>query len=147
HEKSGALDFSDMGGSWTPVLDAVRTDLVRKDDEHVIDVASKFDGLIRYTCLKLGQQLGVEVMPKLSRKETENPDERTRRLAEQLANDHSMSAKIRIPGAVADLQIKCDLRAKQATTFAEVPASGHTRNQTRVNWLLRPLDDNLEDVV
>lgn len=147
HEKSGALDFSDMGASWTPVLDAVRTDLVRKDDDDVIDVASKFDGLIRYTCLKLGQQLGVEVLPKLSRKESENPDERTRRLADELAHEHSMSARIRIPGAVADLQIKCDLRAKQATTFAEVPASGHTRNQTRVNWLLRPLDEDLEDVV
>lgn len=147
HENSGALDFTDMGSSWTPVLDAVRTGLVRKDDDAVIDVASKFDGLIRYICLKLGQRLGVEVLPVLTRKESENPDERTRRLAEELTNSHAMSAKIRIPGAVADLQIRCDLRAKQACTFAEVPASGHARNQTRVNWLLRPLDDDLKDVV
>lgn len=147
HENSGALDFTDMGPSWTPVLDAVRTDLVRKDDEDVVDVASKFDALIRYICLKLGQRLGVEVLPQLSRKERENPDERTRHLADELANSHAMSARIRIPGAVADLQIKCDLRAKQTTTFAEIPASGHARNQTRVNWLLRPIDETLKDVV
>lgn len=147
HENSGALDFTDMGPSWTPVLDAVRTNLVRRDDDDVVDIASKFDGLIRYICLKLGQRLGVEVLPQLSRKERDSPDERTRRLAEELTENHAMSAKIRIPGAVADLQIKCDIRAKQATAYAEIPASGHTRNQTRVNWLLRPLSEDLKDVV
>lgn len=147
HQNSGALDFTDMGPSWTPVVDAVRSGLVRKDDDDAIDIAAQFDGLIRYICLKLGQRLGVEVSPRLSRRETANPDERTKNLAQELETDQAFSAKIQIPGTVADIQIRCDLRARQISTFAVVPASGHARNRTRVNWLLRPLDDDLTDTV
>lgn len=147
HEKSGALDFTDMGQSWTPVVDSVRTGLVKRDDPDIIDIAAKFDGLVRYICLKMGQRLGVEVSPALSRKETANPDDRTRALCEELEEDGSLSARIGIPGTVADLQIRCDMRARQICTFATIPASGQARNQTRVNWLLRPLDEDLKDVV
>lgn len=147
HEKSGALDFTDMGPSWTPVVNAVRQGIVRKDSEDIIDVAGKFDGLIRYICLKMGQRLGVEVSPRLTRRELENPEERTRGLAEELEKDYTMSAKIQIPGTVADLQLRCDMRARQISTFSVVPASGQARNQTRVNWLLRPLEESLTDVV
>lgn len=147
HEKSGALEFTDMGPSWAPLLDAVRSGLVRKDDPHVVDIAARFDGLIRYICLKLGQKLGVEVSPKLSRTELSNPDERTKSLTHELEQDQSLSARIQIPGAVADLLIRCDFRGRQISTSAVIPASGQARNQTRVNWLLRPLDDELSDVV
>lgn len=147
HEKSGALEYTDMGPSWTPLLDAVRSGLVRKDDPNVVDIAGKFDGLIRYTCLKLGQRLGVEVKPYLSRKENANPDERTKNLALELEQSQSLSARIQIPDTVADLQIKCDIRARLISTYAVIPASGQARNQTRVNWLLRTLDEKLSDIV
>ena len=147
HEKSGALDFTDMGPSWTSVADSIRTGLVKKDDPEVVDIAARFDGLIRYVCLKMGQRLGVEVAPSLSRKETDDPDVRTRSLSEELEVEGAFTAKIRIPGTVADLQVRSDMRARQITTYAVVPASGQARNQTRVNWLLRPLGDDLEDVV
>lgn len=73
NEKSGALDFADMGPSWTRVLAAVRSGLVRKTDEEVVGLAGKFDGLIQHLCLKLSQRLGVEVTPQLSRDERANP--------------------------------------------------------------------------
>src|SRR5690606_18350467 len=59
HENSGTLDFTDMGSSWTSVLEKVKTSLVRRSDEDVLDVVTKFDGLVRYICLKLSQRLGV----------------------------------------------------------------------------------------
>lgn len=147
HQNSGALEFTDMGASWVPVLDAVRSGLVRKNDADVIDIAGKFDGLIRFLSLKLGQRLGVEVSPRLTRAETSNPEERTKNLAEELERDQTFSARIHIPGTVADLDISCDFRGRRITTSVTVPASGQSRNQTRVNWLLRPLDDNLTNVV
>lgn len=147
HENSGALDFTDMGPSWTPVIDAVRTGLVKKDDQHTVDIATKFDGLVRYVCLKMGQRLGVEVTPRLSRKEVVTPEYRTSALAEELESNGTLSARIAIPGTVADLRLRCDIRARQICTMAVVPASGQARNQTRVNWLLRPLEEDLEDVV
>ncbi|MGC0273706.1 hypothetical protein ACO0LV_12020 [Pseudactinotalea sp. Z1739] len=147
HENSGALEFEDMGGSWTAVTDAVRTGIVRRGDPDVADVAAKFDGLVRYMALKLGQKLRVDVEPMLSQRERTNPDLRTESLARELAEDHTMSAKIRIPGTAADLAFRCDMRARRIHVHAKVPASGHTRNETRVNWLLRPLAEISGDVI
>lgn len=147
HENSGALEFEDMGGGWTSVTDAVRTGIVRLADSDVTDVAARFDGLVRYISLKLGQKLSVDVEPVLSQRERSNPDLRTESLARELAEEHTMSARIRIPGTAADLEFRCDMRARRIHVFAKVPASGHARNETRVNWLLRPLSEMSGDVI
>lgn len=147
HENSGALEFEDMGDSWTSVTDAVRTGIVRIGDEGVTDVAARFDGLVRYMALKLGQKLSVDVEPVLSQRERNDPDARTQALARELAVDHTMSAKIRIPGTAADLEFRCDMRARRVHVFAKVAASGHARNETRINWLLRPIPQISGDVI
>lgn len=146
HENSGALEFDDMGDGWTSVTDAVRTGIVRRGDSEVTDVAAKFDGLVRYMSLKLGQKLSVDVEPVLSQQERSNPDLRTESLARELVDEHTMSAKIRIPGTVADLEFRCDMRARRIHVFTKVPASGHARNETRINWLVRPLPESSTDV-
>ncbi|MDZ5076926.1 hypothetical protein [Nesterenkonia sp. HG001] len=147
HENSGALDFTDMGTSWKAVTECVKTGLVRRGASDVLEVATRFDGLIRYISFKLGQRLGVDVTPQLPRKQRENPAERAAQLASELEKDGSFSGSIRIPGTVSDMDIRCDMRAKQIQISTTVPASGHARNATRINWLLRPLDDDLTDVV
>ncbi len=147
HDNSGALDFTDMGQAWMPFTEAVRSGLVKPTNPDVVDIAMKFDGLIQFLCLKLGQRLGVEVTPVFSRSEQLNPDERTKNLANEVAKSQTLSARIRVPETVADIQIVCDLRARQITTFAMIPASGQARNQTRVNWLLKPLAEDVKDVV
>lgn len=147
HKNSGALDFTDMGKAWTETLDSLRHGLVKKSDPTVLEVSTKFDGLIRYICLKLGQSLGVDVTPKLTRTEQKSPEERTKSLAVELEVEQSLSARIEIPGSVGHLRVRCDLRGRQIVTSAEIPASGQARNQTRVNWLLKPLSDELDSVV
>ncbi|MGQ7787747.1 hypothetical protein [Nesterenkonia sp. K-15-9-6] len=147
HENSGALEFTDMGPSWTGVTECVKTGLIRRNDSEVLDVATRFDGLIRYSCLKLGQRLGVDVAPRLPRKLRDDPNARAAQLASELENEASFSATIRIPGTISDVDIRCDLRARQVHISTTFPASGHARNVTRINWLLRPLDDDLSDVV
>lgn len=147
HEKSGALDFTDMGAQWTRVRDAARKGVMRKSDPEIEQVATKFDALIRYTCLKLGQRLGAEVFPQLPRRQQKDPTERTAELVEELCSDSCMSAKIRIPGTVADLEITCDLRGQQLHASVVVPASGHARNETRVRWLLRQIPEEQTDIV
>lgn len=147
HEKSGALDFSDMGAAWTRVRDAARKGVMRKGDPELEEVVTKFDALIRYTCLRLGQRLGTEVFPQLPRRQQKNPAERTAELVDELCGDSCMSAKIRIPGTVADLELTCDLRGQQVHVGVVVPASGHARSDTRVRWLLRQISEDLHDVV
>ncbi|WP_235180931.1 hypothetical protein [Nesterenkonia sp. AN1] len=147
HDNSGALAFTDMGSSWTKVREDARKGVLRKSDPDVVDVATKFDALIRYTCLRLGQKLGTEVFPQLPRRQLQNPKERTAELVEELVADSCLAAKIRIPDTVADLEVKCDLRGQQIHISVTVPASGHARSETRVRWLMRQLSDDLENVV
>lgn len=147
HDNSGALAFTDMGASWTKVREDARKGVLRKSDPDVVEVATKFDALIRYTCLRLGQKLGAEVFPQLPRRQLQNPKERTAELVEELVADSCLAAKIRIPDTVADLEVKCDLRGQQIHISVTVPASGHARSETRVRWLMRQLSEDLENVV
>lgn len=139
HDKSGALNFDDMGSNWTAVRDDVRRGTLRKNDPGVTDVATTFDALIRYTCLHLGRRLGTEVTPKLSKRLRDNPQERTLDLVHELDSHGTFSAVIHVPGAAADLHVTCDLRTQQIRTSATVDASDHSRSKTRITWLTRQL--------
>lgn len=66
HPRSGAMEFEDMGAAWTGVRDAVVAGTLRSNDKGAAEVASRWDQLMRYACLRLGRQLGVEVQPVLS---------------------------------------------------------------------------------
>ena len=59
HPKSGAMSFDDMGPSWVPVREAVAAGTLRANDKMAVDVAARFDALIRYACLRLGVSLGL----------------------------------------------------------------------------------------
>ncbi|WP_433136823.1 hypothetical protein ACQPZ8_32460 [Actinomadura nitritigenes] len=51
-----------------------------------------------------------------------------------------MSAEIRIPNAGGPVLLEADLRTAQIETTVEIPAAARTRSLTRVQWLLRQLD-------
>jgi hypothetical protein len=69
HPRSGALSFDDMGQSWVEVREAVATGTLRQTDKSAVEVAGRFDALIRFACLQLGRKLGAEVTPVLRRDE------------------------------------------------------------------------------
>jgi hypothetical protein len=146
HDNSGTLDFTDMGPSWPPLMEKIKTNLARRDDSDLSEVAVRFDGLIRYMCLKFSQRLGTDVVPVLSRNYRDKPETRVADLTAEVEAHGTLSSRIRIPGTVADIEILCDLRARQIVLSSSVPASGHARNASRMNWLIRPLSD-MEDVV
>lgn len=139
HPKSGAMEFDDMGASWVPVREALTTGTLRASDKAAPEVAQRFDALIRFACLRLGRQLGTDVLPALSRAETTNPAQRTAALTAQLVSEGKLSAEIRIPNAVSTLRVVADLRASQVTCSFDVEAPKDGRPTTRVNWLLRQL--------
>ncbi|WP_064972425.1 hypothetical protein [Modestobacter caceresii] len=139
HPRSGALEFEDMGASWVPVRDAVGTGTLRASDKGVSDVAARFDALLRYASLRLGRTLGTEVVPALTRRELAEPALRTAALVESLVKEGRLSGAIRIPHAVAPLNIELDLRAGRVTCHVDVDAPREGRPTTRVNWLVRQL--------
>lgn len=141
HSRSGALEFEDMGDSWTQVRDAISTGTLRSNDKGLSSVAASFDALLRYSSLQLGRRLGTEVVPVLSRRENADPAVRTQAIADALVSSGQMSGGVRVPGTVGALNAIVDLRAKTVTAYVDVDAPKEGRPTTRVNWLVRQLKD------
>jgi hypothetical protein len=139
HPRSGALEFDDMGPFWVAVRDAVAAGTLRASDKGVADVAARFDALLRYVSLRLGRTLGTEVVPVVSRRDAADPNLRTAELVDNLVKEGRLAGAIRIPNAVAPLNIELDLRANRVTCHVDVDAPREGRPTTRVNWLLRQL--------
>jgi hypothetical protein len=141
HPKSGAVEFTDMGPSWVPVRDAVSIGTLRKSDKDAAQVAGRFDALLRYGALKLGQRLGADVTQVLSKAEVANPAIRIAAVTEMLVSEGKMSGAIRIPNAVSPLTVTVDIRAAQISCSFSIGAPAEGRPTTRVNWLLRQMKD------
>lgn len=141
HPKSGAVEFTDMGPSWVPLRESVSSGTLRKSDKDAAQIAGRFDALLRYGALKLGQRLGADVTQVLSKAEVTDPALRIAAVTDMLVNDGKMSGAIRIPNAVSPLTVTVDIRAAQITCSFTTGAPAEGRPTTRVNWLLRQLKD------
>lgn len=139
HDRSGALDLDDMGPNWVTVRDSVAAGTLRESDKFAPDVVARFDALLRYASLRLGQQLGTDVTPQLSRSESSNPAARVAAQVASLAESGVLTGVIRIPHAAAPVQVTADLRANRVTCHIDVAAPQEGRPTTRVNWLVRQL--------
>lgn len=146
HPRSGALEFSDMGPNWVSLREAVGAGTLRATDAMATEVTGRFDALVRFAALKLGRQLGTEIVPALTRQELAEPATRTQALVSQLTTTGTMAAGLRIPGAVGTLFVTADLRAGKITCHVDVDAPRVGRSTTRVNWLVRQLKEAPESV-
>jgi len=139
HPRSGALELDDMGPNWVTVREAVQAGTLRATDKAAPEVVARFDALLRYASLRLGRQLGTDVLPVLSRKELADPSLRTQALLTSLADTGVLTGAIRIPHAVAPIHVTADLRASSVSCHVDVDAPKEGRPTTRVNWLVRQL--------
>lgn len=146
HPRSGALEFEDMSDAWVPTREALAAGTLRTTDRGVTEVANRFDALMRFATLRLGRQLGSEVVPVLSRRELAEPSLRTQALVTQLVDQGTMSGSIRIPDAIGDLVVIADLRAGRISCHVDIDAPKHGRATTRVNWLVRQLKSAPDNV-
>jgi hypothetical protein len=146
HTRSGAMEFDDMGESWVAVRDAVATGTLRPSDKGIADVVARFDGLLRFASLRLGRQLGTEVVPALSRKEQADPALRAQSLTAMLCQHGQLTGAIRIPDTVGQLVVTADLRASKVSCHVDLEAPREGRSTTRVNWLVRQLKHTPDSV-
>ena len=138
-EKSGAGGFVDMGDKWVRVRDAVRQGTVRAADPEVRSVCARWRQFMDYLALGLSQDLGRDVSPLRPRRQT--ADERIESLVAQIVEEARLSGGLRVPDAVAPVEIVADLRARQVTTSVTLDAPREGRPLSRINWLLRQLRD------
>ena len=137
HPRSGAMELEDMGANWVPVRQAVTSGTLRSTDKTAPEVVARFDALLRYTALRLGRQLGTDVVHVLNRKELAEPALRAQSLLDSLVTSGQVSGAIRIPNTVAPVHVTADLRAGQITCHVDIDAPKEGRPTTRVNWLVR----------
>ena len=146
HSRSGALEFEDMGEAWTGVRDAVAAGTLRPTDKGIPAVVGRFDALLRFASLRLGRQLGTEVVPVLSRRELADPSLRAQALTQSLCQTGQLTGAIRIPDTVGALTVTADLRAGTLTCHVDIDAPREGRPTTRVNWVVRQLKNAPETV-
>lgn len=139
HPRSGAMELEDMGANWVPVRQSVTAGTLRATDKAAPEVVSRFDALLRYTSLRLGRQLGTDVVQVRSRREAADPSLRSQALLESLVTRGELTGAIRIPDTVAPIQFTADLRAGRITCHVDIDAPKQGKPTTRVNWLLRQL--------
>lgn len=146
HEKSGALDFEDMGASWVAVRDAINAGTLRENHEGGLETVSRFDALVRYAGLRLGQRLGAEVLPLLHRHERRDPRARAEGQLRSLIDVGAISGSLRIPKVPAPVTMTADFRAGKIIGSAEIAAPQEGRQLTRVNWMLRQLKESPDEL-
>ena len=139
HERSGAGGFQDMGPNWVHVRESARHGTLRASDKETSEIADRWMQFMDYIALGLSQDLGTEVTPLRSRKQT--PSERRATLIEDLALNGWLSGGVRVPDAIAPVEIRADLKARQVTTSVGFEAPRTGRPLPRINWLLRQLRD------
>jgi hypothetical protein len=143
-EGSGAAGFEDMGEHWVPVRSAAHDGTLRQGDDAVRHVAERWEQFTEYLCLSLSQELGRNVTSLRPRKQTTSV--RLEEVAKSMATEGALLAAIRVPDAVGDLRIRADLKSRQTSLSVDVAAPTEGRPKSRINWLLRQLNEAWPDL-
>jgi hypothetical protein len=144
HEKSGAIGFEDMGQSWVQVRNGCRDGTIRPTDPGVHEVVDRWEQFVEYLCLKLSQDLGVEVVSAQSR--ARDGQKWTEDLLKNIERDGVLSGAFRVPGAAGPIEVEADLRARLTRTSVKLRAPKEGRPATRINWVLRQLKKAPDDL-
>ena len=147
HPKSGAQRFGDMGEYWTSILDAVSSGSLRHNNVGLSDVAENWERTLSTVAIHMSQELGVDVTVVRSRKELDDPQSRITGTMKNLVDSSRLNGKLRIAGAIGDLEMSADLRGGRLAVSVSVEAPQEGRQTTRVNWLTRQLRDAPDDLV
>jgi hypothetical protein len=136
--RSGAGAFENLGSSWVAVRDGARQATLRAGADSKAVVAG-WENFIRYVALDLCQELGANVEP-IHPRGLDVPARRAQSEKTLVESGH-LTASLKVPDAIAPVDVVVDLRAQQVTTSVEVQAPREGRAPTRVRWWLRQLRD------
>src|SRR3546814_19971626 len=109
-----------MGGAWVPVREAVVAGTLRANDKGLAEVISRWAQLLRFAALRLGRELGADVQVQVSRKEAAEPAVRFAAQAQSLVATGCLTGTLKIPAAVAPVDVVVYLRAGKGTVSAPI---------------------------
>lgn len=144
HEASGASGFGDMGKTWVQVRDAAKHHTLGPSDPGVREVAERWDQYVDYLALGLAQELGENVLPVRPRKQVTS--KRIDQLVKCVGTDGYLESVLKIPGAIAPIHIRADMRSQEVVYSATVDLPKDRRPPARVNWALKQLREGPADL-
>lgn len=144
--RSGVVQLSDMGASWTKVRDGARVRTLRKTDPDVASVANRWDELVRFLSLEMTKDLGRDVRELQRRTET-TAAARHQALCDSLASSGELYAELQIPDTAGPLEVLADLSERQIRLSTELDAPKEGQSRGRVSWLLRQLQKAPPDLI
>lgn len=144
HENSGAGGFEDMGDKWTRVRDDAKNETLRPTDPDVREVVSRWEQFVDYVALGMSQDLGRDVSPVRSRKL--DLTQRIEESVKKLGTDGTLHASLKVPDAVAPMEIESNLRTRRVNVRATIAAPKEGRAATRIGWMLKQLKDAPADL-
>lgn len=139
HPASGAGGFEDMGDKWVSVRKAAHDGTLRATDPEATQVAERWEQFVHHLGLGLSQHLGHAVKHVAPRGQT--TQQRIALQTKHLAESGCLSVTLRVPGAIGDLDLVADVRARQTLTSVTFDAPKEMRAKPRIKWLLRQLTD------
>jgi hypothetical protein len=133
-----------MGEKWTRVRDDAKNETLRPTDPDVREVVDRWEQFIDYVALGMSQDLGRDVTPVRSRKLS--LDERIQQGVRSLGADGVLSASLKVPDAIAPLEVEANLRTRRVNARATIPGPREGRPATRISWMLKQLKNAPADL-
>ena len=139
HEKSGVLDFSDMGDNWSGVLEGATDGSLPRRSPEVAEICQRWDQLLRFTTLKLGSEIGADVTEVIPRSHRQNPQVRNKEFVAMLCSDGVLTGALRVPDGAADMSVSVDLKARKITVSTQLGAPDDRTPRATIVWLVRQM--------
>src|SRR4051794_4985282 len=108
--------------AWVTIRESVAAGTLRTSDKGLAEVISRWEQLLRFAALRLGRELGADVEVQLSRKQESEATRTISLQAHSLVERGVLPGSIRIPGAVAPIDIAVDVRAGKVTVSLDIDA-------------------------
>ena len=141
HPKSGVVDFADMGDNWTGVRDAAVDGSLSRNSPEAVEVCQRWDQLLRVAALRLGTEIGSDVIEVIPRAHQQNPRLRNKEFVRTLCADGTLSGVLRIPDTVSDLSVIADIKAARVAVSAAFGAPTDRTPRASVVWLTKQLKE------
>ena len=139
HPKSGVLDFADMGDNWTGVRDAAVEGSLSRNSSEAVEVCQRWDQLLRVAALRLGTEIGSDVIEVIPRAHQQNPRLRNKGFVQSLCTSGTLNGVLRVPDAISDLYVTADIKTSRVIVSAAFSAPTDRTPRASVVWLTKQL--------
>ena len=147
HEKSGVVDFSDMGDNWSAVLAAATDGSLSRRSPEAAEICQRWDQLLRFASLKLGSEIGADVTEVIPRPHRQNPQARNKEFIASMCSEGVLSGALRVPDGAADLTVSVDLKARKITVSTQLAAPDNGTPRAAIVWLVKQMKDAPDSVL